>query len=123
MGASFQLTENVTATLAWMHAFRNSIEGPILQIPNSTVRLDAQVDTLWAGFNIKFGGRKRNGTASAGYSTSADIPPPSSWSGPIALPPLPDPSAASAGTPAAASDPTATSAASPSPQSPETTSP
>ena len=29
--------------------------------PDSSVRLDAQVDTLWVGVNIKFGGMKRKG--------------------------------------------------------------
>ena len=63
LGASYQVNEHVTASLAWMHGFRNSIEGPILQIPGSSVRLDAQADTLWFGVNVKFGGSKRKGTA------------------------------------------------------------
>lgn len=63
LGASYDLTENVTLSLAWMHGFRNSIEGPILQIPHSSVRLDAQVDTIWAGFNVKFGGSRRKAAA------------------------------------------------------------
>src|SRR3954454_18034679 len=48
----------IIGALAWMHGFRDAIEGPILQVPGSSVRLDAQVDTLWAGVNIKFGGSK-----------------------------------------------------------------
>jgi long-chain fatty acid transport protein len=82
LGASFQVTENVTASLAWMHGFRNAIQGPILQIPGSSVRLDAQVDTLWTGVNVKFGGPKRKGPSSATSSGSLDIPPPSIGSGP-----------------------------------------
>ena len=83
MGASYQVTENVTASLAWMHGFRNSIQGPILQIPGSSVRLDAQVDTLWAGVNVKFGGHKRKGGggSTTSGSGSADIPPPATWGG------------------------------------------
>ena len=80
LGASYQVTENVTASLAWMHGFRNAIEGPILQVPGSSVRIDAQLDTLWFGVNIKFGGSKRN-AASASGSGSA-IAPPADWSGP-----------------------------------------
>jgi long-chain fatty acid transport protein len=95
MGASYELNENVTASLAWMHGFRNSIQGPILQIPGSTVRIDAQVDTLWAGVNIKFGGQKRKGGGGIGAMTSgsgsgsSNIPPPASWSSPDA-PATPD---------------------------------
>ena len=63
LGASFNITEDITASLAWVHGFRNSIEGPILQLPGSSVRLDAQVDTLWMGFNVRFGRKKRNGPA------------------------------------------------------------
>jgi long-chain fatty acid transport protein len=58
LGASLQLTENVTASLAWVHGFRNAIEGSILQIPGSSVRLDAQVDALWVGLNVNFGGKR-----------------------------------------------------------------
>ncbi len=75
MGASYQLTENVVASLAWMHGFRNAIEGPILQIPGSTVRLDAQTDTLWAGVNIKFGGSKRKGPSSGSSTGGGDFVP------------------------------------------------
>jgi long-chain fatty acid transport protein len=82
IGASYLLTENVTASLAWMHGFRNAIEGPILQIPGSTARLDAQSDVIWLGLNVRFGGSKRRGGASSYSSDSAEIPPPSSWTVP-----------------------------------------
>jgi long-chain fatty acid transport protein len=59
MGGSFQVTENVTLSLAWMHGFRNSIEGTVLQERGVSTRLDAQADTLWTGLNITFGGSKR----------------------------------------------------------------
>lgn len=88
LGASYQLNENVVASLAWMHGFRNAIEGPILQIPGSTVRLDAQVDTLWAGVNITFGAsRKRPAGASTG---DGDFAPSTFPSGPFV--PAPPPS-------------------------------
>jgi hypothetical protein len=71
-----------------MHGFRNSIQGPILQLPGSSVRLDAQLDSLWAGVNIKFGGSKRKGPAGSTDSGAIDGPPPSTWSSPyIPTPP------------------------------------
>jgi len=96
LGASYQVTDNVTLSLAWMHGFRNAIEGSILQIPGSAVRLDAQSDVLWMGFNVRFGGSKRAGGANP-YSTDAVvIPPPASTSAPYAIPPAPQLPAASA---------------------------
>jgi long-chain fatty acid transport protein len=89
LGASYDLNENVTLSMAWMHGFRNSIEGPILQVPNSSVRLDAQVDTLWAGVNIKFGGSKRRPPAEATSSGSFEDPPAAAWDAPD-LPTLPE---------------------------------
>jgi long-chain fatty acid transport protein len=90
VGASYLVTDNVTLSIAWMHGFRNAIEGSILQIPGSSVRLDAQNDIVWVGFNVRFGGSKR-GSGANSYTYSADsagIPPPSSWSGPYpTLPP------------------------------------
>jgi long-chain fatty acid transport protein len=100
LGASYQVTENVTASLAWMHGFRDAIQGPILQLPGSSVRLDAQLDTLWAGVNVKFGGSKRKGPAGATHSSAIDnpspgngpyVPTPPSSSSPYVPPPL-DPS-------------------------------
>jgi long-chain fatty acid transport protein len=107
LGASYQVNENVTASLAWMHGFRNAIEGPILQVPGSTARLDAQVDTIWMGVNVKFGGSKRKGSAPLTNSGMSElvpqvidstpyIPPPQTpaempaSSGASVLPPLPE---------------------------------
>lgn len=56
MGASLQLTDDMVFTVAWVHAFRNSIEGPIGELHGATVKFDTQVDTLLAGFNVQFGG-------------------------------------------------------------------
>jgi long-chain fatty acid transport protein len=111
LGTSYQVNDNVTLSLAWMHGFRNAIQGPILQVPGSSVRLDAQVDTLWAGVNVKFGGPKRKGPAPSTNSIVSEmtprviegapyIPPPQTpgvpasgipaSSGAYDLPPLPD---------------------------------
>ncbi|HEV3167868.1 MAG TPA: outer membrane protein transport protein [Isosphaeraceae bacterium] len=59
LGSSYQVTENVTFSLAWLHGFRNAIEGSILERPGSSVRLDAQVDVIWLGFNVSFGAKRR----------------------------------------------------------------
>jgi opacity protein-like surface antigen len=82
LGASYQLTENVTASLSWMHMFRNSIEGSIFQIPGSSVRLDAQTDILWVGLNVRFGNLKRKPGADGTSPSGLEIPPPSTSSGP-----------------------------------------
>jgi len=104
LGASYQLTENVTASLAWMHGFRNDIQGPILQIPGSTVRLDAQVDTLWFGVNIKFGALKKN-RSTGGSTVGSDFAPPATWSTPYE--PAAPPRAIDPGSPSGAVNPDA----------------
>jgi long-chain fatty acid transport protein len=58
LGTSLKFNDNVTFTVAWQHGFRNAIEGPILQIPNTSTRLDAQLDTILAGLNVTFGGTR-----------------------------------------------------------------
>jgi long-chain fatty acid transport protein len=75
LGASLHLTENITFTAAWMHGFRNAIEGSILQVPDSSTRLDMQFDSIVAGLNITFGGRRHERTAGAREGTAtADGP-------------------------------------------------
>jgi long-chain fatty acid transport protein len=59
LGASYNLTESIVFSFAWVHMFTNSIEGSILQIPGSSVRYTTQVDALVAGLNFSFGGRKQ----------------------------------------------------------------
>ncbi|MBV8488325.1 MAG: outer membrane protein transport protein [Planctomycetaceae bacterium] len=58
LGVSYKLTEDIALSLAWTHQFRNSIEGPILQIPGARVKLDAQIDSIVVGLNIQFGAPK-----------------------------------------------------------------
>ena len=125
LGASYQVNDNVTFSFAWMHGFRNAIAGPILQVPGSTARLDAQVDTLWAGVNVKFGGPKRKGPAAPAYSDLSEtaprviestpyIPPPQVPVAPTGetsapgdasdLPPLPDPNVSTSATSSSGAD-------------------
>lgn len=70
VGASLRLTENITFTTSWMHGFRNAIEGPILQLPGSSTKLDMQLDTFVAGLNITFGGKRRDPRAAQGVETA-----------------------------------------------------
>ncbi len=67
MGASYAMTENVTLSFAWMHGFDNSIQGSIIQIPGSSVRLTTQTDSIVAGLNVSFGHRPKK--------IPADLPP------------------------------------------------
>lgn len=59
LGASYSLTEDIMLSLAWVHGFRNSIEGGVEQLPGATAKFDTQTDSLVAGLNIQFGGTKR----------------------------------------------------------------
>lgn len=82
MGASYAMTENVTLSMAWMHGFDNSIQGSILQIPGSTVKLTTQSDSIIAGLNVTFGPRKKR--------IPADLPP-VEYQLPAEPPPVADP--------------------------------
>jgi long-chain fatty acid transport protein len=69
LGSTLRLTDDIVFTVAWLHGFRNSVEGPIGQIPGASVKFDTQLDTLYAGFNVQFGGnRKAEPSAQGGAS-------------------------------------------------------
>jgi long-chain fatty acid transport protein len=59
MGSTLRLTDDIVFSVAWLHGFRNSSEGPVGQIPGASVRFDTQLDTIWAGFNVQFGGKPK----------------------------------------------------------------
>lgn len=61
-GGSFKITEDVTASAAWVHGFRNSIQGNIAEETGAFTKFDTQIDSLVLGLNIRFGG-KRTATA------------------------------------------------------------
>lgn len=63
LGASLRIYENVTFTVGRVHGFRNAIEGPIGQIPGSTARMDAQLDSILAGLTIQYGGKSNGAQA------------------------------------------------------------
>jgi long-chain fatty acid transport protein len=100
MGASYAMTENVTFSLAWMHGFDNAIQGSILQIPGSSIRLTTQTDLILGGVNVTFGPRKKKipaETPPVEYQAPAETPPVvdqvSSVQPPVGdqVPPLPPP--------------------------------
>ncbi len=74
-GASYAVTETVTASLAWVHGFDNSIQGPILQIPGSSVKLTSRVDSIRMGVNRSFGGTKKKQAATPAPELAPGLPP------------------------------------------------
>lgn len=58
LGSSYRLTDNITMSVAWVHGFRNDIEGGVAQLPGATAKLDVQTDSIVAGLNVQFGGRR-----------------------------------------------------------------
>jgi long-chain fatty acid transport protein len=62
-GTSLKVTEDITFSVAYTHAFRNSINGRLFEIPGTSVREDVQVDSIIAGLNIQFGGKRRSSSS------------------------------------------------------------
>jgi long-chain fatty acid transport protein len=58
VGASYDITDACVLSLAYLHGFENSIEGPIVTaagtILGSSVKSSAYVDTLMLGLTVKF---------------------------------------------------------------------
>jgi hypothetical protein len=74
LGVSYKLTDDMVLSVAWTHQFRNSITGPILQIPGERIKLDGQTDSIVMGLNVQFGTpRKRpdNSVSGGDYSLPA----------------------------------------------------
>jgi long-chain fatty acid transport protein len=75
MGSSMKLTDDITMSLAWVHGFRNSIQGGVIQIPGGSARFDTQVDSIQLGLNIQFG-RSRKDKAQAELAESVPVTAP-----------------------------------------------
>src|SRR5271157_3879524 len=76
LGASYKLTDDIVLSLAWTHQFRNSISGPVLQIPGERIKLDAQMDSIVVGLIVQFGGpRKHADNSISGGGDSLPAPP------------------------------------------------
>jgi hypothetical protein len=60
LGASYQLTSNFSLSAAYFHAFKNTVEGPLVTpagaVPGTSVRNGTSGDSLIIGATLKFGG-------------------------------------------------------------------
>jgi long-chain fatty acid transport protein len=75
LGLSMRMTEQVTMSAAWVHGFRNSESGPIGQIPGSSARLDAQLESLVVGLTIQYGAKRKVGMEPAAPALAPPPPP------------------------------------------------
>lgn len=62
-GASLKLTEDITLTSAWVHGFRNSIQGDVLEESGASTKFDSQTDSIVVGLNVQFGPKRRKATS------------------------------------------------------------
>ena len=77
LGASTKLTEDITASVAWVHGFRNSITGGVEEVSGGSAKVDLQTDSLVFGLNVQFGKRRKSGptpTPDDGYVAPAALP-------------------------------------------------
>jgi hypothetical protein len=60
LGASWDVTRDLTISLAYMHAFETSIAGnwvtPLGPIPGTSASTTVSVNSLLFGMSVKFGG-------------------------------------------------------------------
>ena len=64
-GTSYKVTDDITFSAAYTHQFRNTMSGPILQTPGSSVKEDVQIDSIIVGMNVRFGGVRKSGARPA----------------------------------------------------------
>jgi len=58
VGTSITLSESIYMSLAYVHAFQNSITGSPNQLPQASVTMDAEADSLVLGIGIRYGCRQ-----------------------------------------------------------------
>lgn len=74
LGLSMRMNENIVISAAWVHGFRNEISGPIGQIPGSSAKLDAQIDSILAGLTIQYGAKKKfDASLDSGNESTANV--------------------------------------------------
>ena len=54
------LPQGSTFSTAWVHGFRNSIQGGLKEELGAFTKLDVQTDSIIAGMDIRFGGKSRS---------------------------------------------------------------
>lgn len=57
VGASADLTDSIIVSLAYVHAFRNTVSGAPLEAIGAGLTLGAEADSVVVGLNIRFGGK------------------------------------------------------------------
>ena len=61
-GASYQVTDDITLSSAYVHGFRNSIQGNIVEEAGAFSKFDSQLDSIVMGLNVRFGGKRSTPT-------------------------------------------------------------
>ena len=59
LGSSYRLTDDITLSAAWVHGFRNAIQGGIREDALATAKIDTQYDSIVCGLNVQYGGRRK----------------------------------------------------------------
>ena len=54
MGLGFDLNRSLTLDFAWVHAFENTIQGPVLELPNTTIAMSQSVDFWSLGVGVRY---------------------------------------------------------------------
>lgn len=77
-GASYNVTDDVVFSASYLHGFRNTITGPIAGLRGTSERIDVQTDSIYLGFNIRFGAPRKGGdwTPTVGSGSVARGPTP-----------------------------------------------
>ncbi|MDG3002559.1 OmpP1/FadL family transporter [Paludisphaera mucosa] len=74
-GASYKLTEDITVTSAWVHGFRNAIQGDIVEETGAFTKIDSQLDSIVLGLNVQFGARRKKALPSAALAADPALGP------------------------------------------------
>jgi long-chain fatty acid transport protein len=56
LGGYLQLNESIGLSLAYVHGFKNTINGSVFQLLGTSTTLDTEYDSFLFGLHIKFGG-------------------------------------------------------------------
>lgn len=89
-GSTYQLTDDIKLSAAWVHGFRDSIQGGVREFPGASAKIDSQLDSIVIGLNVQFGAPRKSARLDdspvpvAAPSGLAPAPPPTMGS----LPPV-----------------------------------
>jgi long-chain fatty acid transport protein len=74
LGASYNLTDDIVTSLAWVHGFRNSIQGGVREEALASAKIDTQYDSIVLGLTVRFGGPAKSGPSLS--QAAVPVPPP-----------------------------------------------